>query len=140
MRKYIWIIMLSLSAFGLCLFSALISAFIILSMQGCQKENNHKRFHQVTYTMYSMNPKFAFGHTEDLNTSGSVDTIYSNTYSVTLDVSEDVFTNEQGITSVISSQVDSLYIRAEYDGKKVEHGFRSTGGPFSVSINLANAK
>lgn len=127
------------ASFCFFVFCATIAGFILCCMNGCKKDKVSK-IHSVTYTLYSSTPKYTFNHTESQASSGTTDTIRTNNYSVTLNVEEGAFSSEQGLHSTIVSPTDSLYIRADFEGKKVSQGFKSTGGLFSVSINLANAK
>ncbi len=134
MRK----IILALGAAFFLIFCAVISAFVILCMQGCEKEKDENRVYNVTLSYYSQNPKFEIRYID--NGTLHTDTIYAKTFSKSIKVLASDFSFEPSIGSLIQTSSDSLYIRADVDGKKVEKGFRSLNSLIVISVWLQDAK
>lgn len=124
----------------------ILGSYFVLVTHGCKKEEpvvlQEKTF-AVTYRVYSTHQKFVFGHVEDdVAHTGAIDTIRTNEYTVVLQVKENALDCYQYVQSVAAYPSDSLFIRAEYDGKWVQtsHGYTSGGSIFSQSIQLSQAK
>lgn len=131
----------------LLLLACAASAFILLFTNGCQKQGAEtepqEKTYSVTYKIYSAHTKFLFGHCEDnVGHVGAVDSIATNSYTVTKQVKENALEFYQYVQSISAYASDSLFISAEYDGKKIDahYAYPTNGSIFSVSIQLSAAK
>ena len=129
----------TLIGIGTIIFSVLVSAIIIICLTGCKKEENpENKMHDATLTFYSQHSPFIVKYID----SGSwhTDTITGNTHSKSIKVAEYDFNKSQQIKSVASYPSDSLYIRADVDGKMVDRGFKGLYMKIEIDVSLSQAK
>ena len=116
----------------------------------CQKSTEESKpiepTHDVKYTLYSNHVPYVFGHCQDNRVFGlsPLDTIRTNNYTVTLKVKDNAMRFYQYISNISYCDNDSLYIKAEYENKKVEDIFsckaKGSANHISLSIQLSEAK
>ena len=113
-------------------------AVTIVSMFGCKKEKSEDQLHDATLTFYSQHSPFVIKYTD--NNVWHTDTITGNTHSKSIKVAEYDFNKSQQIKSIQAYPSDSLYIRADVDGKKVDRGFKGLYMQIEIDVSLSQAK
>ncbi len=118
--------------------SILSLCLLVAALSSCKKDKNEPSVPttQINYTCYSEKGNFTFKYI-DKNSVWHDTTIVSHTLNLTID---QVQANYSNVTSMKSTQADSLYIKASSDWKKVDKGFRSNGGSVTVSVQLSDMK
>lgn len=119
------------------LFLAVLALFIAV-LTGCKKESISDKVYDATLTYYSMHAPFTIKYTD----SGVwyTETITGNSCIKQIKATQGDFAYSQQIKSVASYPVDSLYIRADIDGKKAERGFKGLYMQIEIDISLSQAQ
>jgi len=114
--------------------------FSLIIIDSCKKKSDSSPVpYHVTLSCYSQNPKFFLKYYD--HAGWHQDTIRQSSYQVQFDISEsDGMGWDQQMYSVIQTASDSMHIKAEYSGKKVERGFRSISGLFYIGVQLSQAQ
>lgn len=117
---------------------ALVAFIFLFCLVGCKKEKPEDQLHDATLTFYSQHSPFVIKYTD--NNAWHTDTITGNNHTRNIKVAEYDFNKSQQIKSVASYPVDSLYIRADIDGKKVDFGFKGLYMKIEIDVSLSQAK
>ena len=123
---------------GIIIAIVLTTAFwvTILLLTSCKKSDAGGKAFPVTYSCYSEKGKYLLTYMDGAGTWHK-DSIYQQTYTKTIDITEDQLFYS---AMMDSPQSDSMSIRATYEGKSVADGFRSVSGAFGVTIQLSQAQ
>lgn len=108
----------TLSFLLLCLFCLAMAAM----MASCSKEeieNPREVFKMITYTVYEKNPPFIIKYIHD-EREWRTDTCKTNNYSKVVKVRLVDFDFVTQVSNINKSDNDSIYFKAEYQGKKAE--------------------
>lgn len=107
----------------------------------CKKEEENivPPLHSVTMTMYSQRVPYTFAYSD--SDGDRSETVTTQNYSKTFNVSDYEYENQMGVIKIGTVFPDSLYVRANVDGKMVEQGvFINCPCSADALIQLQNAQ
>jgi hypothetical protein len=116
----------------------LLSIFV-MTLNSCKKKENQteKETQIIKYTCYSEKGNFQFKYIDKKNNWHDT-TINSHSYTLLLDQIQE---NYRFATQLNSTGPDSVYLKAESDGKKVDHGGRAQiGETINLGVQLTQMK
>lgn len=111
---------------------------IIAFCFSCKKKNEFP-LHRVTFIMYSQCVPYTFSYSD--NVSGHSENITTQHYSKVVDLTELQYQNQMGVTKIGSTYPDSIYVRADIDGKYIDNSMRincSCSASVMVELNQAH--
>jgi hypothetical protein len=111
---------------------------IVLHMCSCKKTEPENENVTLNFTMYSQHPKFTFKYV-DADQMWHIDTIKSNTHSQTIIINEASMSNHFTISGVDIYPSDSVYIRCNVNGLKVEQGMKVLNNASAATVQPSQA-
>ena len=118
----------------------LLTLILTLFLTSCKKEVEPiKETQVINYTCYSETGKFNLRYV-NLNLSFTDTIINANNYTCSVTIYSDKLEYVSTMSSISINPTDSLFIRAESNGKKIEKGIRFKNANCNNAIQLNQMK
>lgn len=97
-----------------------ITFFIAIALLSCNKDSEPPVY-SATFTLYSQQTPYTFAYSD---VSGDhIETVTTQNYTKTFDVPDSEMQRLMGIDNIGTAYPDSLYVRADINGKHVERSY-----------------
>lgn len=93
--------------------------FLATVLLSCKKDNEPT--HTATFTLYSQHTPYTFAYS-DIG-GDHVETITTQNYTKSFDVTDSQFQKLMGIDNIGTAYPDSLYVRADINGKHITRSY-----------------